>query len=87
MILLFYHLLDLEIAITEHTTDTNPLDVIHFLYQKGTELMNHCVSEVVITIFSNLLYLGELFGYQEQEIIEAILLKQKITIERLASDY
>lgn len=88
MTLLFFRLLNLEIGKpVKHLDSDNILEIINFLFLKGTELMYNLNEELIKVIFSNLLYLANLLGLSEEKIIEAIAEKQKIVRKRLASDY
>ncbi len=88
MILLFFHLQNLSIEpLLPSTEERNPLKVIHYLYVEGTKLMDSQEETLLRNIFSNLLYVATLFGYSMEEILEAIYQKQKITKERLNTNY
>ena len=67
-----------------HINTTDKLEIINYLYSKITLLMN---KEKVIEDIVNLLYLGKLFAFSEDEVLNAISKKHKIIKERLESDY
>lgn len=87
MTLLFYHLLQMPLELSSRIDSENVYEVINHLYQKGTELLEELKEDVVKDILTNLLYLGELFHFEEEEILEAISKKQEITLARLNSNY
>ena len=68
-----------------HIESNDKLELINYLYSKITLLMKK--ENVIKDIFGNLLYLGELLNFNEEEILEAIETKHKIIKERLESDY
>ncbi len=88
MSLLYFHLLNLELEELDNPIETeNVLDVLMMLYEQVLTLNRKLEEDTVRSIFSNLLYLGTFFQFTEEEIQEAIRKKQKITWERLNSDY
>lgn len=87
MVLVFFNLFDLEIEDNySHIESTNICDIINHLFFLSTTLIKK-EEKVVEDLFGNLLYLGELFGFKEKDIIEAIDKKHKIIEERLNTDY
>ncbi len=88
MTLLFYRLLDLEIEKPiKHLDSDNILEIVNFLFLKGTELMYNLNEELARCLFSNLLYLAQLLELKEEDILTAIETKQKIIRMRLNSEY
>ena len=90
MVLYFYNNLDMKLDIDNlpsHIESKNIFDVINYLYLIGTDLINNYSVELVKDILSNLLYLGELFNLNEEEILESVNKKHKIIEKRLNSDY
>ena len=70
-----------------HIESTNILEIVNYLYQKISLLFENKASNLIQDIFYNLLYLGDLLGISEKEILEAIDKKHKIIEERLNSNY
>ena len=68
-----------------HIETIDILEVINYLYSRITLLMRR--ENVIKDIFYNLLYLGNLFEFKEEEVLEAINNKHKIIKNRLESDY
>ena len=88
MCLYFYREFKLEIDDRYlHIESRNVLEVINYLYQKMSLLMNNKNGDLIKDIFDNILYVGELLNLQEEEIINAIDEKQRIIRERLSSNY
>lgn len=71
-----------------HIESDNILDVINYLYYEGSKMMsNEYCEEIVKDLISNVIYVGELAGISEEEMIDAIKKKQIKVEERLNSDY
>ena len=88
MCLTFYRELGLELNEGYlHIEKTDILEVINYLYEKISMLLNNLSEQLIKDIFYNLLYLGELLELNEEEILNAINMKHKIIEERLNSDY
>ena len=90
MVLYFYNNLGMKLDINSlpnHIDNKNILDVINYLYLKGTDLINNYSIELVKDILSNVLYLGYLFNLNEEDILDSINKKHKIIEERLNSNY
>ncbi len=88
MLLFFFN--DLNISLKEeynHIESKNVLDVINYLYYKGSKIISDYNKELLEDIYGNLLYLGKLFDFKDDEIILAIDNKQNKIEERLNSDY
>ena len=68
-------------------SDNNKLNIIMEIYRKVYKFYQHNDSEILEEIFYYTLYLGKLFEFTEDEIIEAINNKHKIIENRLNSDY
>ena len=68
-----------------HIETNDKLEVINYLYSRITLLMKR--ENVIKDIFYNLLYLGNLFEFKEEEVLDAINNKHKIIKNRLESDY
>ena len=67
-----------------HIETNDKLEVINYLYSRITLLMKR--ENVIKDIFYNLLYLGNLFEFKEEEVLDAINNKHKIIKNRLESD-
>lgn len=63
------------------------LESFRFLFEQASLLMKDCTKERVVTIFSTLLALGSLLGFDEQEMLDACYKKIEKCEERLQSDY
>lgn len=87
VVLYFYGVLNLNISYNKHHTNKNILDLVNYLFCQGTKLIDNFSEELVIDLFENLMYLGELLNVEEQEIIESIKQKHLIIEKRLQSDY
>ena len=88
MILLFFNLSNLTIDdIPKHTSLTNKFDVLNLLYSDGTKLMTDYEPKLIKEIFSNILYLMDLFDLKEDDVLTSIKKKQAIVMERLHSEY
>ena len=90
MVLYFYNNLNIELDINNlpnHIDNNNILDLINYLYLKGTDLINNYSVELVKDILSNVLYLGYLFDLNEEDILDSIIEKHKIIEKRLNSNY
>lgn len=88
MCLYFYREFDLDIDDSYiHINSNSIIEVINYLYQKMSLLMENKSKDLIKNIFYNVLYTGELLGLKEEEIINAIDKKHKIIKERLNSDY
>ena len=88
MILMFYREHDLEIKDSyPEISDDNKLNIIMEIYRKVYKFYQHNDSEILEEIFYYTLYLGKLFKFSEEEILNAIDNKHKIIKERLNSDY
>lgn len=84
MTLYFYNILNLEINCDiEHTSLTNPLYIINYLYSEGTKLIEKLTPVLITDIFNNLIYLSTYFDISEEEILYTISLKQDIIFNRL----
>lgn len=72
----------------KHIENDNILDVINYLYYEGSKMMTDEYSEEIVKdLISNVLYVGELAGISEDEMIDAIQKKQIKVEDRLNSDY
>jgi len=70
-----------------HINSSDKLDIINYLYSKISLLINNKDKELIKDIFGNLLYLGSLLDFTEEEIINAIKNKHEIIRKRLNSNY
>lgn len=70
-----------------HIESDNILEVINYLYQKMTLLIDSNDKALIKDIFYNVLYVGELLNLKEEDILMAIKKKQEIIKKRLNSDY
>lgn len=86
MTLYFYNYLNLDLEVLE-IKDKELLEIINETFNLSTKIMNNLNKELIINIFSNLLYIIKQLGYDEEEILDAIDKKEKIVMERLNSDY
>lgn len=88
MILHFFTWFKLEIKdIPMHYDTKDVLELFNILFKDSSSIYNNKDEELVKTIFSNILYLGELLGFSEPELINACYKKMDIIKERLNSDY
>ena len=88
MILSFYR--EHNLNIKEYPFDIKESDIIKVimeLYKKATEFYEYNGKEILEEIFYYTLYIGNLLGFKEDEILNAIENKQKIIESRLNSDY
>lgn len=86
MVFVFFNFYHLEIEQEySHIESKDKLEVINYLFLLATKLIKK--EKVVEELFGNLLYLGELFGFKEKEIIKAIDKKHSIIEERLNTNY
>ena len=86
MKLYFYNYLNLDLEVLE-IKDKELLEIINETFNLSTKIMNNLNKELIINIFSNLLYIIKQLGYDEEEILNAIDKKEKIVMERLNSNY
>ena len=70
-----------------HLESIDILEIINYLYYKMSLLMNNNDQELLKDIFGNVLYLGKILEFSEEEIIDVINKKHQIIEERLKSDY
>ena len=70
-----------------HIGSNDILEVINYLFNKMSLLMNNNDQELLKDIFGNVLYLGKILEFSEEEIIDVINKKHQIIEERLKSDY
>ncbi len=94
MILTFYRIKNMKIADSrlslfndEMLKIVNVLRIINIIYQKVSLLMDNFNEDLIREIFDYTLFLGELLGFKEQEVLDAISKKQKIIDKRLNSNY
>lgn len=73
--------------IPEHIESNDVLEVLNYLFNKGSYIMIDYNELLMKDIFSNLLYVGKLLDLKEEEIIKAIDKKHIKIEERLNSDY
>ncbi len=86
MVLVFFNFYHLEIEQEyAHIESGDKLELINYLFLLATKLISK--EGVVEELFGNLLYLGDLLGFEEKEIIAAIDKKHRIIEERLNTDY
>lgn len=65
----------------------NILELLNYIYKETTKLYTNNDIEIAKKILSNILYIKDLLGIDEQELIDACKKKQTIILERLNSDY
>ena len=88
MVLFFSNILDMNLEeIDKHDDINNILEMFNNLFKISTELMDNCNASNVSKLFNNLLYLGKLFNYNEDDIIKACDNKHRKIEERLNSNY
>ena len=88
MLLFFFNKSNLDLEnLPKHIDNNNKLDVINYIYLLGTDLILNYNSDLLKSILSNLIYLGNLFELNEDDIINAIKNKHKVIEERLNSEY
>ena len=88
MCLSFFYTFNIEIDnIPNHFDTENILLLINEIFKDTTCMFKDGNDKLAKKIFSNLVYLGKLFGYQEKEIYDACYKKMEIIKERLETDY
>ena len=87
MILTFYGLKGLEIKEIPKLENKDLLDAINELYNLASKLKNYFEEALIEEIFKYVLYIGNTLNFNENEIINAIKIKQKIIEERLNNNY
>lgn len=89
MILYFYNVLKMPLTgkLKEHYYNDNLLEIINYIYRLSTRLLNNLTPDLVEEIFSNLIYIGALLGFEEEDVILATKKKHEKVCERLNSDY
>ena len=70
-----------------HLETKDTIEIANYLYEKVSQIMHHSNIDLLSDIFGNLLYLGNLLGILEEEIINAVKEKHKIIEMRLNSNY
>lgn len=70
-----------------HLETKDTIEIANYLYEKVSQVMHHSNIDLLSDIFGNLLYLGNLLGILEEEIINAVKEKHKIIEMRLNSNY
>ena len=87
MCLYFFH--EFQIQLKEgysHAEIDDKIVLINYLYERMTMLLNKDYY-VIEDIFGNVLYLGKLFNFKEDEVLQAISDKHEIISKRLNGDY
>lgn len=87
MTLSFYTIFDYELEYMNHYDTDNILELFNVLLKDSTYIFDKNNKELIKNIFSNLLYLGKLLEFSDEEIYDACYKKMKIVEERLNSDY
>ncbi|MBQ1813192.1 MAG: dUTP diphosphatase [Bacilli bacterium] len=87
MSLSFFTILDIELEIVPHTDTDDLLYLLNILYSNISRLYEEKNAVLVKKIFSDVLYLGDLFKFSDNEKYEACYKKMKIIEDRLNSDY
>ena len=85
MVLYFYNKLDMEIEEVEVKTNIDLLDLINETYYLSTKIMSEFNKELMKNIFDNLINIGRLLNYNEEEILDGLQEKERIVLERLDS--
>lgn len=86
MTLYFYNKLNMEIEISDKEENIDILDLINETFNLTTKIMNNISEELMKKIFNNLINIGRLLNYNEDEILDYIELKEKIVLERLNTE-
>ncbi len=88
MTLCLFTKFDLKIEnIPEHYDTDNKILLFNELFIDSSNMLKDGNEMLIKRIFSNLIYLGELLCYNEEELINACYKKMNILKERLNSDY
>lgn len=88
MILHFFTWFKLEIKdIPAHYDTKDVLLLFNKLFIDASNMFGNGNEFLVKTIFSNILYLGSLLGFDESELLDACYKKMNIIEERLNSEY
>ena len=88
MILTFYGELDLEFnEIKDDILENDIIKLIQHLYEMAPNIYHSLNENLIRHIFLVVMHIGILLDLKEEEVIDAILNKQKIIEERLNSDY
>lgn len=87
MSLSLFTTLNAKLEIIPHTNTDDILYLFNKLYSNVTKLYENKNKKLVKQIFSDILYLGDLFNFTDAEKYDACYKKMKIVEERLNSDY
>lgn len=87
MSLSLFTTLNVKLEIVPHTNTNDVLYLFNKLYSNVTLLYENKSKELVKQIFSDILYLGDLFNFTNDEKYDACYKKMKIVEERLNSNY
>ncbi len=87
MSLSFFTILNVKLEIIPHTDTIDVLYLLNKLYSNVSLLYENKSDKLVKQIFSDVLYLGDLFNFSDKEKYDACYKKMKIIEERLNSDY
>ena len=79
--------MDLNFSSAGHLDSKNILIVINHLFKQGSKLMDRVTEEVLCDIMANLLYVGELLNFSQDEVLLWLQKKQDIIEERLNDEY
>ena len=80
-------MLNIKLEIVPHTDTTDILYLFNKLYNNASMLYENKSEILVKQIFSDILYLGDLFNFSDKEKYDACIKKMKIIEERLNSNY
>ena len=87
MVLSFYNRLNMEIEEVNDKTNVDLLDLINETFYLSTKIINDFNKDLIKNIFDNLINIGKLLNYSEEEILNGLEIKEKIIVERLNSNY
>ncbi len=87
MSLSFFTILNVKLEIVPHIDTDDILYLLNRLYSNISILYENKSDILVKQIFSDVLYLGDLFSFSDKEKYDACYKKMKIIEERLNSDY
>ncbi len=87
MTLYFHNYFNLEIQAIKIDEDKDIIELFNYLFEQSAKLMHNSSKELVIDIFNNLLYMGKLLKFTDQEIYDSCDKKIKKVEERFNYEY
>ena len=86
MLMVFYMFNDLEVSLDEEFLEHKENDIVRqfmYLFEVTSRIDKEYNKEVVKEIFVNLVYLGHLLGFSDEEIVSGCMRKIEINIKRI----